>query len=114
MPTPLKRDAKRWLVKRGGYHIVKNYAASASVLTDKQKRKIRDLFRSLDKDNSGAIDMEELRQGIKAVHMDTSMVNDFMAEADEDANADVDFDEFVALITRFSESNFMDLQEERS
>ena len=60
-------------------------------------RKIKQLFRSIDKDGSGFVEIDELRGGMAQFGLDPDdpLFEQVMANADEDGDGEVTLDEFM-------------------
>jgi calmodulin len=76
---------------------------------------MRELFRTFDKDNSGSITAAELRKavsqldgiGLMSVMEQREMMENLDAminEADTDGDGTVDYEEFVAMMTKMNEA----------
>jgi Ca2+-binding EF-hand superfamily protein len=63
---------------------------------------LRTVFRCFDMDHSGGIDLNELHSAISLLgipHMSKQKVEKMFADADEDGNGEIDFDE-VCVVSR--------------
>jgi Ca2+-binding EF-hand superfamily protein len=83
---------RRWLVTHGKGKYID--------FTDKQLRKLRNCFNSLDDDGSGAIGVDELEDPLIALGLvDTrQQVKDLVDAVDEDASEMIEFNEFLSII----------------
>lgn len=83
--------------------VVKSTIKKIVRLTPEQVVEIREAFRLFDKDESGYIDTEELKDAMRAlgfVH-DKKRIKELMEQADKDGSGQIDQDEFFALMARF-------------
>jgi len=63
-------------------------------------------FQFFDKDNSGYITKEELEQALKDYGMgDQETIKDIIAEVDTDNDGRIDYDEFVAMMSKGNQDN---------
>jgi len=71
---------------------------------DPRRRLAREVFRMIDKDDDGAIDIQELHAVITNVGMEISLhvVYNLVADIDEDGNGALDFREFELLMSRIA------------
>ena len=69
-------------------------------LTEEQKEEIDNAFLLFDKDNSGAIDVGELKDAMKAlgVFLTKEKVKEKMTKVDKDGSGAIDKVEFMALM----------------
>ena len=80
--------------------VVKSTIKKIVRLTPEQVVEIREAFRLFDKDESGYIDTEELKDAMRAlgfVH-DKKRIKELMEQADKDGSGQIDQDEFFALM----------------
>ena len=59
-------------------------------------------FQYMDKDRSGTLSFQEISRALKLwkVEMDRDKLKDLMRQCDQDANGDVDYQEFVDVLSR--------------
>ena len=70
-------------------------------LTPEELAEFREIFNLVDKDGGGTISKEELGELMETLGIDATQEIDLMiAEIDEDNNGVIDFDEFVAVMSR--------------
>ena len=71
-------------------------------LTEEQVEEYREAFEIFDKDGSGTITVEELRQVIVSLGQKCSLkqAKDMIAEVDTDKNETIEFDEFVQMMLK--------------
>ena len=69
-------------------------------LTNEQCEEINNAFLLFDKDNSGSIDVNELKDAMKAlgIYLKKEEVKLKMAKVDKDGSGAIDKDEFMALM----------------
>ena len=69
-------------------------------LTREQVEEIRSAFDLFDKDNSGSIDVGELREAMKALGLNLGKkeVKAMMRRLDKDGSGSIEFEEFLALM----------------
>lgn len=100
----LSADAIRWMNKRRptAAHANTAHVAPARAL------ELRQIFKGLDFDHSGSIDIEELQEAVAYVaasdssdpiFKDPKKLTDFFASMDTDGNGTVDFNEFLVAMT---------------
>ncbi|XP_010674273.1 calcium-dependent protein kinase SK5 [Beta vulgaris subsp. vulgaris] len=70
----------------------------AEKLSEEEIGGLKELFKKIDKDNSGAITFDELKHGLRRVDskIRESEIEDLMHAADVDENGTIDYGEFVA------------------
>lgn len=68
--------------------------------TDKQLRKLRNYFNSLDDDNSGSIGVDELEDPLIALGLvdNRQQVKEIVELVDEDCSEMIEFEEFLSII----------------
>jgi len=73
---------------------------SASNLSNEEIDACREAFARFDKDNSGAVDMWELRATLQSMGQDPTdeELFDMIAEVDSDGSGEIDFSEFLKVI----------------
>lgn len=83
--------------------LVKRIVKETVKLTPEQVVEIQEAFKLFDKDDSGFIDTEELKDAMRALGFvyDKKKVKDLMEQADKDGSGQIDQDEFKALMARF-------------
>lgn len=71
-------------------------------LTREQVDEINEAFKLFDKDGSGMIDIDELKDAMKALGLayDKKKVKELMEQADKDGSGQIDQEEFIALMAR--------------
>merc|ERR1712154_508475 len=70
-------------------------------LNENQKRELKEAFELFDTDNSGTIDMKELRAAMKALGYDAQKeeLKKIRFELDKDIGDEINFDEFLEIMT---------------
>lgn len=70
-------------------------------ITGEQREEIRTAFLLFDKDRSNTIDIQELKDAMKAlgIHMTKQQANEMMERIDKDGSGQLDFDEFLGLMS---------------
>eukprot|EP00483_Globobulimina_turgida_P000962 UN00964 len=70
-------------------------------LNDNQKRELKEAFELFDTDNSGTIDMKELRAAMKALGYDAQKeeLKKIRFELDKDIGDEINFEEFLEIMT---------------
>ncbi len=70
-------------------------------LSDEQKAEIKEAFELFDTDNSGYIDLRELRIAVRALGFELSReeIEGMMASVDTDGSGDIGFEEFLQMMT---------------
>ena len=83
--------------------VVKRVIKEKVYLTQEQVDEIHASFKLFDKDNSGNIDTEELKDAMRALGFvyDKKKVKDLMEQADKDGSGQIEMDEFQAIMARF-------------
>ncbi|KAK5773826.1 uncharacterized protein PWA37_003827 [Arxiozyma heterogenica] len=84
----------------------------SSSLTPEQIEEYREAFNLFDRDNSGSISASELATVMKSLGLSPSEteITDLMNEIDQDGNHEIDFEEFLTLMAR--QSNTRDSAQE--
>ena len=79
----------------------------SSNLTEEQIAEFKEAFALFDKDNNGSISSSELATVMRSLGLSPSEaeVNDLMNEIDVDGNHQIEFSEFLALMSRQLKSN---------
>ncbi|GJT19731.1 calcium-dependent protein kinase 26 [Tanacetum coccineum] len=111
VPSPVpetfrKRETAGNIWKRAGnvsekwetFHVVRKRQVIAESLSEEEIAGLREMFKSMDTDNSGAITFDELKAGLKrfgSTLKDTE-IRDLMDAADVDNSGTIDYGEFVA------------------
>jgi len=77
----------------------KNYEKNG--LTEDEVLEIREAFDLFDTDHSGEIDVAELKQALMNLGIDTKnqTLQNMLADIDKNGNANIDFDEFIDMMT---------------
>ena len=72
-------------------------------LTDDEVEELRQAFDLFDTDGSGTIDPKELRAAMQSLGFETKnqTIYQMIQDIDKDGDGDVDFDEFLDLMTRW-------------
>ena len=83
--------------------IIKRMIKKKVRLTPEQVTEINEAFNLFDKDESGFIDTDELKDAMRALGFvyDKKKVKDLMEQADKDGSGQIDQEEFKALMARF-------------
>lgn len=70
-------------------------------LTDEQLEEIKEAYNLFDTDQSGVIDIRELKAAMRALgfEMRKEEVKKMLADIDKDANADITLDDFIRMMT---------------
>merc|ERR1712137_765222 len=70
-------------------------------LTKQMRQEIKDAFELFDQDQGGNIDRKELKVAIRALGFEPSKeeLKKMMADADEDGSGEIDFSEFLQMMT---------------
>uniref|UniRef100_A0A0D9V6X4 non-specific serine/threonine protein kinase n=1 Tax=Leersia perrieri TaxID=77586 RepID=A0A0D9V6X4_9ORYZ len=82
----------------------------AGCLSEEEIRGLKEMFKSMDSDNSGTITVDELRRGLakQGTKLTEAEVQQLMEAADADGNGTIDYDEFI---TATMHMNRMDREE---
>merc|ERR1712091_58549 len=89
-------DTKKNMSRRGA---AKKKAKGG--LTEEQIEEIREAFNLFDADNSGAIDIRELKAAVRALGFEIKKeeLKKMISDIDNDGNGDIDFGEFLEMMT---------------
>merc|ERR1711990_200188 len=70
-------------------------------LSEEQIEEIREAFNLFDADNSGAIDIRELKAAMRALGFEVKKeeLKKMISDIDNDGNGDIDFGEFLEMMT---------------
>merc|ERR1711998_726425 len=70
-------------------------------LTEEQIEEIREAFNLFDADNSGAIDVRELKAGMRALGFEVKKeeLKKMISDIDNDGNGSIEFQEFLEMMT---------------
>jgi len=80
-------------------------AATVQLATLETDENLKRAFEHFDKDNSGTITLDEIREGMKNVRgMDTHAIESLIKETDQDGDGKIDYAEFVAMMKANTES----------
>ena len=84
---------------KGGNFDTKNYEKNG--LTEDEVLEIKEAFDLFDTDHSGEIDVAELKQALMNLGIDTKnqTLQNMLADIDKNGNANIDFDEFIDMMT---------------
>ena len=84
---------------KGAKFDTKNYEKNG--LTEDEVLEIREAFDLFDTDHSGEIDVAELKQALMNLGIDTKnqTLQNMLADIDKNGNANIDFDEFIDMMT---------------
>jgi|TARA_B110000285_G_scaffold215544_1_gene262008 hypothetical protein len=80
--------------------IIKKTVKMTKMLTEEQKEEIDNAFLLFDKDKSGSIDVNELKDAMKAlgIFLKKEEVKQKMTKVDKDGSGAIDRDEFMSLM----------------
>ncbi|OMJ68709.1 hypothetical protein SteCoe_33762 [Stentor coeruleus] len=69
-------------------------------ISNKERAKIRSIFKELDKDNSGTLGLDELYSPLLALGLveNKNQVKEMMAKVDTNGSGVIEFDEFISII----------------
>ena len=81
----------------------------AQSMSEEEIAGLREMFKMMDTDGSGAITFEELKEGLHRVgsNMRESDMRDLMDAADVDKNGTIDYSEFLAATMHMNKVNLM-------
>ena len=96
--TTTKTTVTKTTGGKGGFD-TKNYEKNG--LTEDEVLEIREAFDLFDTDHSGEIDVAELKQALMNLGIDTKnqTLQNMLADIDKNGNANIDFDEFIDMMT---------------
>ena len=86
--------------------VYKRHEKKSIFLTEEQKEEIDNAFVLFDKDNSGSIDVHELKDALKALgihNLSKDEVVQMMQKVDKDGSGSIDKEEFVGLMAKLME-----------
>ena len=71
-------------------------------LTEEQILEFKEAFKLFDKDNGGSIDVDELKDALESLGqvVTEESVQELVDEVDEDGSGEIEFDEFLVLMSR--------------
>ncbi|KAK2988275.1 hypothetical protein RJ640_026128 [Escallonia rubra] len=94
----LKRFSAMNKLKKMALRVIAEY------LSEEEIAGLKEMFKTIDTDNSGQISFEELKAGLKrfGANLDESEIYDLMQSADIDNNGTIDYGEFVAATLHFN------------
>ena len=71
-------------------------------LSDEQILEFKEAFKLFDKDGGGSIDVDELKEAMEALGQspDDEELQTMVDEVDEDGSGEIEFDEFLVLMTK--------------
>lgn len=75
---------------------------SAALLSESELTEFREIFNLVDRDGGGTITQEELGELMDTLGIDATPeeIDTMIKEIDQDSNGEIDFDEFVAVMSR--------------
>lgn len=75
---------------------------SSALLSESEIAEFREIFHLVDRDGGGTITQEELGELMDTLGIDASPeeIDQMIKEIDQDSNGEIDFDEFVAVMSR--------------
>ena len=96
--TTTKTTVTKTTGGKGGFD-TKNYEKNG--LTEDEVLEIKEAFDLFDTDHSGEIDVAELKQALMNLGIDTKnqTLQNMLADIDKNGNANIDFDEFIDMMT---------------
>ena len=98
MPRKTNSNAKAMATSKTSFD-TKNYEKNG--LTEDEVLEIKEAFDLFDTDHSGEIDVGELKQALMNLCIDTKnqTLQNMLADIDKNGNANIDFDEFIDMMT---------------
>lgn len=86
--------------KRKRVRVIAHQQKSIVKLTPEQVAEIEIIFKTFDKDNSGGIEVGELKDAMKALGLNKTKaeVEQIMEKADKDGSKSIEMDEFTSLM----------------
>ena len=99
MPRKTNSNAKQTQNQSKTAFDTKNYEKNG--LTEDEVLEIKEAFDLFDTDKSGEIDVNELKQALMNLGIDTKnqTLQNMLADIDKNGNANIDFDEFIDMMT---------------
>ena len=100
MPRKTNSNAKQQAeIKKTTAFDTKNYEKNG--LTEDEVLEIKEAFDLFDTDKSGEIDVNELKQALMNLGIDTKnqTLQNMLSDIDKNGNANIDFDEFIEMMT---------------
>ena len=99
MPRKTNSQAKQTTTVTKTSFDTKNYEKNG--LTEDEVLEIKEAFDLFDTDHSGEIDVGELKQALMNLGIDTKnqTLQNMLADIDKNGNANIDFDEFIDMMT---------------
>ena len=99
MPRKTNSNAKQTQNMSKTAFDTKNYEKNG--LTEDEVLEIKEAFDLFDTDKSGEIDVNELKQALMNLGIDTKnqTLQNMLADIDKNGNANIDFDEFIDMMT---------------
>ena len=81
---------------------VRKVAKKLPKLTEEQILEFKEAFKLFDKDSGGSIDAEELKDALESLGqvVTEESVQELVDEVDEDGSGEIEFDEFLVLMSR--------------
>ena len=97
--TTVTKTVSSGAPKGGAKFDTKNYEKNG--LTEDEVLEIKEAFDLFDTDHSGEIDVAELKQALMNLGIDTKnqTLQNMLADIDKNGNANIDFDEFIDMMT---------------
>jgi Ca2+-binding EF-hand superfamily protein len=85
------------------YRKIKRRITKVVQIMPEELDEIKSAFQMFDKDKSGAIDVQELRDALNVlgIHMEARQVKEMMDKADKDGSGTIEIEEFVSLMAKF-------------
>ena len=101
MPNSDRKNRNKWLETAINTEELKGEPDEVYGLTKKQIEAFREVFTLFDINGGGSIDASELNQALMSVDISLteSELKDVLSVIDEDGNGEIDFDEFLNLMT---------------
>ena len=114
-----RHDQRRWPVGRKKTSLAQRYhhysymaTPSDNQLSREELAEFREIFNLVDRDGGGSISKEELGELMDTLGINASQeeVDLMIEEIDQDNNGEIDFDEFVAVMSRKVNANYTPAQ----